>query len=294
MTGTAPYISVITLTHNKLEYTQRCLASWLDTRFDSWELVVVDNGSEDGTQAWLQQFQAQAARRGVPVQLIFNDGNIGCSTSRNQGIESARGSLLVFIDNDVALRSRNWLTCLSHRLEADPSCGIVGPKLVYPFPPHAIQCAGAAVSPSGRVQFRGRGEPRNDVRFAQAENVQCLISACFMFPRRLVERIGGLDEAFNPVEYEDIDFCYRARENGYTVLYEPAAEMYHFESVTTAGTRALPNTYLIIRHGLLFKKRWQHMFSNENGPSDQETRWRAVATHPLSDIGDLEQTHGMT
>ena len=291
MTAAAPHISVITLTHNKLAYTQRCLTSWLDTRFDAWEIVVVDNGSQDGTQEWLRQFQSLASDSGVPVQLIFNHDNIGCSTSRNQGIGRARGSLLVFIDNDVALRSRDWLTCLSGRLEGDPSCGIVGPKLIYPFPPHAIQCAGAAISPSGRVQFRGRGEPRDDIRFAHAENVQCLISACFMFPRRLVEQVGALDEAFNPVEYEDFDFCYRTRENGYTVLYEPAAEMYHFESVTTAATEALPNTYLIIKHGLLFKKRWQHMFANENGPPDEETRWRTITTRPLSEIGDLEQTN---
>ena len=287
MTSPSPRISVITLTHNKLACTRRCLSSWLDTQFADWEIVVLDNGSGDGTREWLESFRPIAADRGVPVQLHFNDSNIGCSTARNRGIDMARGSLLVFIDNDVALRSRSWLTRLSARLERAPSHGIVGPKLVYPFPPHAIQCAGGAVSPSGRVQFRGRGEPRDDPRFNRAEEVQCLISACCMFPRRLVAAIGGLDEAFNPVEYEDIDFCYRARQNGYTVLYEPAVEMYHFESVTTAGTRALPNTYLIIKHGLLFKKRWRHMFETEGGPPDSETKWRAIEPCRIEDVHEL-------
>ena len=54
--------------------------------------------------------------------------------------------------------------------------------------------------------------------------------------RAVYEEIGGLDEVFNPAQYEDFDFCYRAREAGWEVWYEPAAEMYHFENVTTAGS----------------------------------------------------------
>jgi len=289
MSESIPAVSVVTLTHNKLAYTQRCLGSWLNTRFPAWEIIVVDNGSQDGTREWLPEFRSRAQAAGVPVELLLNEGNIGCSTARNQGLAAARGRFFVFVDNDVALRSRDWLTRLAERLEEDAARGIVGPKLVYPFPPHAIQCAGVAVSPSGRVQFRGRGETRDNPRFAAAENVQSLISACFMFRRELVDRIGGLDEAFNPVEYEDIDFCYRARAEGYTVLYEPDVEMYHFESVTTAGTESLPNTYLIIKHGLLFKERWRHMFSVEGGPPDEATRWRRIPARPLSEIGELEE-----
>ena len=282
-----PRTSVITLTHNKLPVTRRCLSGWLETEEDDWEIIVVDNGSTDGTREWLGEFADKAEERGVNVRRIFNPDNVGCSTARNMGIQAARGDYLVFADNDVTVRTRSWLQRLRAALDADAARGIVGPKLVYPYAPFPIQCAGAAVSPSGRVQFRGRGEPRDDPRFNRPCEVQCLISACFMFKRAVADRIGGLDEVFNPVEYEDLDFCYRARESGFEVHYEPSVEMYHFESVTTAGTASLPNTYLIIKHGMLFKERWRHMFEQENGPPDEATRWRTMPAVDFAAIGPL-------
>ena len=279
--------SVITLTHNKLECTRKCLPSLLATSYKPWELIVVDNGSTDGTRAWLEEFKREAATAGVQVTVIENNGNIGCSTARNQGAAKSTGEKLVFIDNDVALRSRNWLDVLGKHLDDDEDTGIAGPKLVYPFPPNAIQFAGGAVSRSGRIQFLGRGEPRNDPRFNSRREVQCFISACCMIRRDAFEAANGFDEAFNPVEYEDIDLCYRVRSQGHKIIYEPAVEMYHFESVTTAGTAALPNTRLIIEHGLLFQERWRHMFSTENGPPDKDTQWRTVKTRELADVSEL-------
>ncbi len=288
-TPAGPLVSVITLTHNKLAYTRRCLASLLDTAYAPWELVVVDNGSTDGTPEWVEGFRAEAAKTGVAVTLVRNAGNIGCSTARNQGAAASRGERLVFADNDVALRSRGWLARLGAVFDADRSVGIVGPKLVYPIAPHLIQCAGVGISRSGRVLFRGRGEPREDSRFNRRQEVQCLISACFMVRRDAFEEAGGFDEAFNPVEFEDFDLCYRARSQGRRVVYEPGVEMYHFESVTTAGTPTLPNTGLIIRHGLLFKQRWQHMFEHEDGPPDAATAWRRLRIGSLADVASLPQ-----
>jgi GT2 family glycosyltransferase len=276
-------VSVVTLTHNKLACTRRCIPSLLETACATWELIIVDNGSTDGTPAWVEEFVETAGAAGVPVRLIRNAGNIGCSTARNQGAAASTGAKLVFVDNDVALRSRRWLATLGATLDANAAVGIVGPKLVYPHSPHPIQCAGVGISRSGRVLFRGRGEPRDDPRFQAKEDVQCLISACFMIRRNVFEEAGGFDEDFNPVEYEDFDLCYRARSRGHRVVYDPAAEMYHFESVTTAGTPALPNTGLIIRHGLLFKQRWRHMFEHEQGPADPETQWRQLRVGKLMD-----------
>ena len=273
----SPSVSVVTLTHNKLDITRRCLRSLLATTGVSWELIVVDNGSTDGTPGWIAgDFVGEARAAGVPVKLLRNAGNIGCSTARNQGAAASSGAHVVFMDNDVALRSRRWLAMLAATLDADRSVGVVGPKLVYPVSPYRIQCAGVGISRTGRVLFRGRGESRKDPRHNVRQDMQCLISACFMVRRDAFEKAGGFDAAFNPVEFEDFDLCYRIRSQGHRVMYDPAVEMYHHESITTAGTPTLPNTGLIIRHGLLFKRRWRHMFENENGPSDSETPWRRL------------------
>ena len=283
----SPTHSVITLTHNKLEVTRKCLATLLGTRQANWELVVVDNGSSDGTREWLESFQTDAADHGVSVQLLFNDTNIGCSTARNQGAELAEGRLLTFVDNDIALRSSQWLNKLARPIQEDSGIAMTGPKLVYPLPPHRIQCAGAAVAPTGRILFRGRGEERTEPRFNKRTEVQCLISACFMVERDAFKNAGGFDEAYNPVEFEDLDLCYKIRAAGKRILYLPEVEMYHFESVTTAGTPSLPNTALIVRNGLLFKKRWKHMFEYENGPDDEAARWKKLPPYDFNDAADL-------
>ncbi len=282
-----PKISVVILSHNKIDYTRACIHSLLATDYPDWEIVIIDNGSTDGTAEWLKKFRKEAENGNVHVKLIFNSGNIGCSTARNQGIKAANGELIAFCDNDIALRSRNWLRVMAEDLQPS-DVGMVGPKIIYPFSPYDIQCAGAAVTKSGRIQFIGRGEGKDDPRYNSRIEVQCLISACCMTRKSILEELGGFDEVFNPVEYEDIDLCYRIRSHGFKILYEPAVEMYHFESVTTEGTESLPNTYLIVKHSLIFKKRWKHMFEKEQGPPEEAAKWRRIPARRLADIKSLE------
>ncbi len=282
-----PKISVVILSHNKIDYTRTCIHSLLKTDYPDWELVIVDNGSTDGTAEWLKEFKKEAESQKVGVKLIFNSGNIGCSTARNQGIDASSGTLVAFCDNDIALRSRSWLKVMAEDLKPS-DVGMVGPKIIYPFEPYDIQCAGAAVTKRGRIQFIGRGENKDDPEYNVQKEVQCLISACCMTKKSLLEKYGGFDEAFNPVEYEDIDLCYRIRSHGFKIIYEPKVEMYHFENVTTEGTESLPNTYLIVKHSLIFKERWKNMFEKEQGPPEYAARWRRLPTRRLADIGKLE------
>ena len=100
----------------------------------------------------------------------------------------------------------------------------------------------------------------------------------------------GFDEAFNPVQYEDIDLSYRLRHSGHRIIHVPEVEMYHFENVTTQGSTDVRGTYRIIKHGLLFKERWRFMFSKENGPKDDEIRWANVEKRDISEIKELEFT----
>ena len=282
-----PLITITVLSHNKLAYTRRCLESLLLSTGQRFEVMVVDNGSTDGTAEWLREYREECAQRGITCELIVNDHNVGAPSARNQAIEAARGDYLAFLDNDTAVRTRPWLSGLRRTLEADESAGIVSPKLVFPFPPYPIECAGCAVSPTGMVGYLGRGRPRTDPAFNAPAERQCLISACVMLKREVIEKCGAFDEAFNPVQYEDIDLCYRARSMGYRCLYEPSVEVYHFENVTTDGSVDLNFKYLTIKNGLLFKRRWRHMFEQEGGPSDDELRWRELPRQQVGEASEL-------
>ncbi len=276
--------ALIVVSYNKLPYTRLCLEGMLVCEPRPAQIIVVDNGSSDGSREYLQsEFLSRARTSGVDYALINNATNRGACTARNQALEIADARYLAFVDNDVAVRSRAWLDLLARRLETGPGVGIAGPKLLFPFPPYDIECAGVAISPSGRVQYRGRGEPRG--RWARAGPVQCLISACWLMKREVYRQVGGLDEVFNPAQYEDFDLCYRAREAGWEVWYEPAAEMYHFENTTTAGSPDLNFRYITIRNGLEFKRRWQHRFREEGGPPDEACRWRNLPLRTIEETG---------
>ncbi len=278
--------TIIVVSYNKRDYTRLCLTSLLEGDPRPAQIVVVDNGSHDGTVEFLEEeYRRQAAEAGVEFELIRNETNLGACTARNQGLERARGDYISFMDNDVAIRSRSWLGRLRDVLEEDETVGIVGPKLVFPFKPYDIQFAGAGISRSGRVKYFGRGEARDDPQHNQRGEMQCLISACWLMKAEVPEQVGGLDEVFNPAQFEDFDFCYRAREAGWRIVYEPSVEMYHYESVTTDASPDVNYKYITIRNGMEFKRRWQRMFSQEDGPPDEECVWRKLETRPIEQTG---------
>lgn len=279
-------VTLIVVNYDKLPYTRLCLESVLAADPVPSQVVAIDNGSTDGTADYLRhEFAFVAARVGVGFVLVRNKENVGACTARNQGLALATGRYVAFMDNDVCVRTRRWLAILAEALESAEDVGIVGPKLVFPFPPYNIQEAGVGISRSGRVLYLGRGSPIDAPDHNKPAEMQCLISACWLMKRQVPEQIGGLDEVFNPAQFEDFDFCYRARSKGWRVLYQPAAEMYHFESVTTDGSVDINYRYITIKNGLEFKKRWQHMFSGENGPPDEQCRWLPLETRPLEQTG---------
>lgn len=282
-----PLISLIILHHNKVNYTRFCLDRLLLTRYRPLEVWLVDNGSTDGTREVLDAFAERAAGQGIRVEQIWNEDNRGAVTGRNQALQRVRGDYVAFWDNDIAVRDRDWADKLRAVLEEEKRNGIVSPKLLFPFPPYAIEFAGGAVSVGGRVQYLGRGAPREAPEYNRRREVQCVISACILIRRRLIEEVGLLDEAYNPVQYEDIDYCYRARSRGWRVLYEPTVEMYHFEHTTTAGSADLNFKYLTIRNGLRFKRRWRKMFASEGGPPDQAVQWVELPKKGVEEIGEL-------
>jgi len=285
----APKVSIVILTLNKWEYTHRCLDSLLLQPYRPLELNLVDNGSTDGTVEKLKDFELAAAARGIDVNLRFNGENVGAATGRNHGLEMVSGDFVCFLDNDVVVRTLSWLPRFLQEFSEHPEVGAVCPKLLFPFKPFNIQYAGLVISPNGRADYIGRGKSRNAPEFNFRRELQATISACMIMPIDVVTRVGALDENFNPVQFEDIDYSYRIRELGRKVVYLPEVEMYHFENVTTSNIRpgfGLKRATIV--NGRKFKKKWRHAFSKENGPDDADMDWEELPKVPLVEIGELE------
>ena len=278
--------SVVILHHNKADYSRACLASLLQSSARPLQIINVDNGSNDETSALLEAWETSARARGIEVQTLRFETNIGAIKGRNAALDAATGSHLAFLDNDTIIAQTNWLQELASALDARAEIGIVAPKLLFPWAPFLVECCGCAVSPSGRIEYLARGAARDAARHETepARPVQCAISAAWLMKRALIEQIGVLDEAFSPVQYEDLDFCYRARAANWQVWTAPSVEVYHFEHTTTAGSDDINFGYVTAKNGVLFKKRWGATFADEAGTSEMGATWKTLPKHGIDEV----------
>jgi GT2 family glycosyltransferase len=277
-----PSVSLVVLHHDKAAYSRACLGSLLCSSQRPLQIVNVDNGSRDDTPRVLDECELEAHKAGIQTHRLRFEHNIGAIRGRNEALRVCEGEFVAFLDNDTLVAQSDWLERLVGFLESKPDCAVVCPKMVFPWPPFQIECVGAGVSRSGRVQYIGRGQARDS--FTEPFEVQCAISAAWLARRSVFEQIGGLDEAFSPVQYEDLDFCFRARERGFSVWADPRVEVFHFEHTTTAGSSDINFRYVTAKNSVEFKRRWAKMFQAENGPSDEATRWQDIARHTIDEV----------
>lgn len=274
--------SIVVLHHNKAPYSRACLESLLVSSARPLEIINVDNGSRDDTPRLLNDWEASARQNGIETQRLSFAENVGAVRGRNAALEVARGERIAFLDNDTVIAQKNWLEVLEATLAARSDCGIAVPRLLFPWSPFDIECCGAAVSKRGRIAYLERGEPGE--KPLAARELQCAISAAWLMKRELVEKIGLLDEAFSPVQYEDLDFCFRAREAGFSIWTAPDARVFHFEHTTTAGSDDINFAYVTTKNGLEFKRRWERVFSGEEGPGETEAAWKTLPRRSIEEV----------
>jgi GT2 family glycosyltransferase len=279
-------VAIVILARNGVACTRLCLEAILESCPLPRQLILVDNESSDETPAVLAGYIPRAQAAGIEVISWRNPEHLGCSDARNQAWERATTGYVVFLDNDCVVRSRDWLASLVAEFANDPELGIVGPKLLYPFRSHKIQCAGVSINPVGRVRFCGRGQPRDVAEFASRRQVVALISACWMMRNDLRESIGMLDPLFHPVQYEDLDLCMRVNEAGMHCAYTPAVEMYHFEGTTTAAKGDAAYQRVIVANSAKFRKKWREAI-RQLAPDPTDFRWRGHAEMDLGSEIDL-------
>ena len=284
-------ISVIILACNKSEYTKRTLDGLLHTKLSpstSFEFILVDNGSTDNTPSVLNDFKTAANVLNWQVVVLRQSENIGAIAGRNLALSEASGEYIVFMDNDIVVGRRSWAERLKQVLCDDHSIGIVGPKILYAAPPHFIQSAGCEIDNHGRVHFRCRGLPHDAGEASDSQDVQALISAAWMMRRSMASELGELDMLYHPVQFEDIDYCYRARSSGWRVVYDPSVWCYHFENTTTGSIPGKTYSWLTVKNGKKFKEKWSLMIESEKKPEDRNFIWQHIDSVPFESIGELE------
>ncbi|MFA6814904.1 MAG: glycosyltransferase [Lentisphaeria bacterium] len=283
--------AIIILAHNGEFYTRKALESILTAETKPAEIFLIDNASTDPTPALTTEFQPKFKQAGIRWTTWRNSENKGCSLARNEAWAKVTSKYTVFMDNDVAVCTSNWLQLFLKIMNKNEKCGILGAKMLYPQPKHLIQCAGVLIHPNGRIAFRGRGKNRFDPKYQKYWPTWALISACWFMRTDLRETVGYLDETFHPVQYEDLDLCIRAKLKGYEVAYTPTVEMYHFEGGTTAAVTSIEYQTNIARNSLKFRERYHRLFKTFSSDIPlEEFTWKDKKDFNLGEELDLRLT----
>jgi len=245
-----PKISVVTLNWNRKHDTEECINALLRMSYQNFDIVVVDNGSEDASIDYLNE------KFGHRIHIVANEKNLGYADGFNSGINYAmkQGAEYLFILNNDTRVHREALSELVKNAESDPKIGFVSGKVYHYNRPNVIQTVGKL---SDTVTLVGAHVGANEMDEGQHDEIRDyeFIDDVFLLVRReVIEKVGGYDSNFF-LYFEEADWCVRVRRAGYRIVYTPHAKIWHKGSMSTGGGTNPINVFWISRNRYLFIKR---------------------------------------
>jgi len=266
-----PYISVIIPSKDNAVVLKKCLDTLKKTAADiSYEVLLVDNGSGEAVKKKIEEMRADAP----DILYIYEPMEFNFSKMCNLGAERAKGSLLLFLNDDIEATHTGWLSDMA-KLAERPHVGAVGCKLLYPDT-DKIQHAGITNLPMGpvhKLQFLRDNKCYYDNRNRGIRNVSAVTAACLMVRREVFEEAGGFCESMQ-VAFNDVDFCFTLLEKGYYNAVCNHIHLLHHESMSRGADESeeklkrlhRERTMLYDRHpGLNGKDPFYHDWLNRTG-----------------------------
>lgn len=236
--------SIIVLTYNQLALTKQCLESiWKHTNNDCIEVIVIDNGSHDGTRDYLKQITS--------IKAIFNKTNEGFAKACNQGLEVASGDNILFLNNDTIVTNQ-WLEPMIKLLYQDDKIGMVGPVSNYVSGPQQVPVNYTNVeeiedfSRLYCLQQRGRSKA-----------VLRLVGFCLLVKKKVLDEVGGFDERFVGGSFEDDDLSLRVLQAGYQLKIALDSFVHHHGHTTFTGNPDLSINQLYEENRQRFIDKWK-------------------------------------
>ena len=217
-----PELSVIIVNWNGKHFLNECLSSVRQQTFRDFEVILVDNASEDGSADYVRQFFPE-------VRVVAEEENLGFAAGNWAGYKEARGEVIVLLNNDTATHP-SWLGEIHHAIHHFPQAGSFASKMLYFDDRKRIDNCGFWLASNGTTVELGRDE----LDGAQSAEFRWVFGACAgaaAYRRTMLEDIGFLDPDFFMI-YEDVDLSFRAQLRGYPCLFVPTAIVYHHLGAT--------------------------------------------------------------
>lgn len=253
-------VSIVIPNHEALDVLSRCIESIIDkTTWRNYEIVIVENGSKSHE---INNYYEKLTSEYNFIHVVKCELSNGFDFSKliNRGTGAARGDYLLYLNNDTEVITPDWIEEMMG-LARRPDVGCVGAKLLYPD--NTVQHAGVvAAHGDGPIHVNMHLADSDPGYFETASlphRLSAVTGACLLTKREVFNRLDGMDEAF-PVDYNDIDFCLRAIKEGYGVVYQPYAKLYHYESVSRGFAQSQAQVESFFRSKGRFMDRWLDYF----------------------------------
>jgi len=257
-----PLVSIIIPTKDHSRILETCLTSLQKYSHGNppTELIIIDNGSTELDA--LEQLEQLRTRKNVTV--LSMPGQFNYSALNNYAVKFANGRVLAFLNNDVEVLYHGWLSPLVANA-IRPDIGAVGPKLL--FDDGTVQHGGVILGIGGVAghahKYFDADEPGYQNRLQLSQNVSAVTGAVMVLERELFSMLGGFDEKFLAVNYNDVDLCLRLLSKGYRNLYCPSSVLIHHES-KSRGSPSRPVDYECWqRERNIMINRWGELLYND-------------------------------
>lgn len=221
-------VSVVTPNYNGKDFLYAYFESLIKNSNEIGEVIIVDNGSSDGSQEFIRNYREKVD---FPIVLIENSQNLGFAEAVNQGISKAHHDYVFSLNNDAVVEKSAILELLN-LLNTDERIFSASSKMVQFNNPELIDDAGDDYTLLAYTKKRGNNQNLN--KFIEVSEVFSSCAGAALYRKDLLEELGGFDSEFFAY-MEDVDLGYRARINGYKNLFCPNAVVYHIGSATTGS-----------------------------------------------------------
>ncbi len=242
-----PLVSVLIVSHQNPEATILCLeALRCFTTYPRWELVVVDNHSDDGTRELLRQ----AAGADPRARLVINSSNVGFARACNQAVELSSGAVLCLLNNDTVV-TPGWLSRLTSAVLADPCLGMVGPTS------GGVANEARIAAPYTNVaELLGWAEQQRRSNAGRSFSIGMLAMYCTVLRRAVWDEVGRLDEEFGIGLFEDTDYSRRLRHAGYDLRCLRDVFVHHWQQAAFGQIDRERHRDLYNRNWRYYKTKW--------------------------------------
>lgn len=249
-----PLISILIPNKDHIEDLKRCMES-IDSKstYKNYEYIIIENNSElEETFAYYKQLEKENPK----AHVIYWDGIFNYSAINNFGAAHANGEYVLLLNNDTEIINEDCLEeLLGYCMRSD--IGAVGARLYYED--DTIQHAGVVVGFGGIAGHCFVMQPRGFTGYCHriicAQDYSAVTAACMMVKKKAFDEVDGLSEELQ-VAFNDIDFCMKLRQAGYLIVYNPYAELYHYESKSRGLEDTPEKVARFNREVATFAKRW--------------------------------------